>query len=271
MPSVVVVTTDRTEVTHGLPGPDRGSLGGSLRIASDEKPDPVQRQRVTAVGDPLPLGLVAFAISTFAIGAILAGWWADPGAQLALALPLATAFGGVTQFVAGMWSFVRGQTLAATFFGTFGAFWGGIGLYQLVAVRANVGTAVGGGIATTALGPFGVVLACLCFIALVVAIASVSWNAGLSATSFAVAVALFCLAWASFAQGNTVLEAIAGWAGMVSAVAAFVTAGTLCISDRAGRHLPLTAPWKRPTWTRDDDAENAPLPRGGYRHRGFRR
>lgn len=271
MPSVVVVTTDRTEVTHGLPDPNRESLGGSSRTASSESPEPVQEDGVRAAGDPLPLGLVAFAISTFAIGTILAGWWADPGAQLALALPVVTAFGGVTQFVAGMWSFVRGQTLAATFFGTFGAFWGGIGLYQLVAVRANGGTAVGQGIATAALGPFGVVLACLCFIALVVAIASLSWNPGLSATSFAAAVALFCLAWASFAQGNTVLEAIAGWAGMVSAVAAFVTAGTLCISDRAGRYLPFTAPWKRPTWTRDDDARNAPLPRGGYRHREFRR
>src|SRR5215831_20834196 len=179
---------DRGEVTHGSPEPNRGSATGSVRPAFAARPEPVQRQTATT-GDPLPLGLVAFAISTFVIGAILAGWWADPGAQLALALPLVTAFGGVTQFVAGMWSFVRGQTLAATFFGTFGAFWGGIGLYQLVAVRANVGTAVGQGIATTALGPFGVVLACLCFIALVVAIASLPWNAGLSATSLAAAVA----------------------------------------------------------------------------------
>src|SRR5262252_6939695 len=128
MPSVVVVRTDRTEVTHGLPDPERGSLGGSVRIASDEKPGPVQEHRVAPVGDPLPLGLVAFAISTFAIGAILAGWWADPGAQLALALPLATGFGGLAEFVAGMWSSARGQPRAAPLPGLVCAFLGGMGL-----------------------------------------------------------------------------------------------------------------------------------------------
>ena len=241
-----------------------------MRPAYAARPEPVQRQQATAVGDPLPLGLVASAISTFAIGAILAGWWADPGAQLALALPLVTAFGGVTQFVAGMLSFGRGQTLSATFFGTFGAFWGGLGLYQVGAVRASAGTVVGEGIATTALGPIGVALGCLCFVALIVAVASLSGNAGLSATAFALAAAFFCLAWASFAEGNTVLEAIAGWAAMVSAVAAFATAATLCIGDRTGRHMPIT-PWRLRTWMQNGEGESAPLSRGGRRYRGFRR
>ena len=262
---------DRNEVTHGLPDPNRGPSAGNVRPAFAARPEPVSREKTAAVGDPLALGLVAFAISTFVIGAILAGWWADPGAQLALALPLVTAFGGVTQFVAGMWSFVRGQTLSATFFGTFGAFWGGLGLFQIGAVRASAGTVVGEGVATTALGPIGVALGCMCFVALLVGVASMSWNTGLSATSFAVAVAFFCLAWASFAQGNIVLEAVAGWAAMASAVAAFATAAMLCIGDRAGRRAPLTAPWRLRTWAQDRDGENAPLSRGGRRYRGFRR
>src|SRR5215831_8916019 len=261
---------DRGEVTHGSPEPNRGSATGSVRPAFAARPEPVQRQTATT-GDPLPLGLVAFAISTFVIGAILAGWWADPGAQLALALPLVTAFGGVTQFVAGMWSFVRGQTLSATFLGTFGAFWGGLGLFQLGAVRASAGTVVGEGIATTALGPIGIALGCMCFVALVVGVASLPGNAGLGATSLAAGVAFFCLAWASFAQGNTILEAVAGWAAMTSAVAAFFTAAMLCIGDRAGRQMPLTTPWRLRTWTQGRDGENAPLARGGRRYRGFRR
>lgn len=230
-----------------------------------EKPDAPQTLQTVATGDPMPLGLVAFALSTFALGTILAGWWADPGAQLALALPIFTAFGGVTQFVAAMWSFGRGQTIAATFFGTFGALWGAVGMYQLPAIRAAAAAVVGEGIATTALGPFGVALGCLCFVALFVAFASLSWNTGLSATAFALALALLCLAWASFAQGNTLLEAIAGWAGMASGALGFATAAMLCIGGGASRYLQTGRRWPWRSWPRPGRDDSA-LRRGGRRH-----
>lgn len=234
-------------------------------MVSAEQPDALQRPQTVATGDPMPLGLVAFALSTFAVGTILAGWWADPGAQLALALPVFTAFGGVTQFVAAMWSFGRGQTIGATFFGTFGALWGAVGMYQLPAIRTAAAAVVGEGIATTALGPFGVALACLCFVALFVAFASLSWNMGLSATAFALALALLCLAWAAFAQGNTLLEAIAGWAGMTSGALGFATAAMLCIGGGASRYLQTGQPWRWPAGGRAR-RDDSPLRRGGHRH-----
>ena len=84
---------------------------------SVEQLDAVRSGRVAAGGDPMPLGLVAFAVSAFAVGVLLAGWRADPGARLALTMRIATAFGVVGQFVAGMWSFVSGHAGGATFFG----------------------------------------------------------------------------------------------------------------------------------------------------------
>lgn len=230
---------------------------------SAENLDARESQRTVSSGDPMPLGLVAFALSTFAMGTILAGWWADPGAQLALALPVFTAFGGVTQFVAAMWSLGRGQTISATFFGTFGALWGAVGLYQLPAIRSAAAAVVGEGIATTALGPFGVALGCLSFVALFVAVASVSWNTGLSVTAFTLALALLCLAWASFAQGNTLLEAIAGWAGMTSGAIGFATAAMLCIGGGASRLVRAGRPWRLPLWGRD--GRDSPLRRRGHR------
>lgn len=228
---------------------DEPLIAGSIvRATPAERPGAVEVRVPIALGDPRPLGLVAFALSALSMGAILAGWWADPGAQLALVLPLVTAF-GVTQFVAGLWSLRCGQTLTATFFGTFGAFSGAVGTYQLAAVHAAAGPVVAEGIATTALGPFGVVLGGLCFVALFVAVGSMASNTGLSAASLALAVALFCLAWASFAGGDALLGATAGWAGMVAGGLALVTAAMLSVGGRASRLLLATAPpWRLPRW-----------------------
>lgn len=42
---------------------------------------------------------------------------------VAVVLPLALFYGGLGQLLAGMWEFRRGNTFAATAFGSFGAFW----------------------------------------------------------------------------------------------------------------------------------------------------
>jgi succinate-acetate transporter protein len=47
-------------------------------------------------------------------------------------MALALTFGGLAQFVAGMWAFKRGNTFAATAFTSYGAFW--FSFYLLVVV-----------------------------------------------------------------------------------------------------------------------------------------
>lgn len=71
--------------------------------------------------DPGPLGLAAFALTTFVLSmynAKLVG----PGSE-AVVLPLALAYGGITQLLAGMWEFRTGNTFGALAFCSFGAFW----------------------------------------------------------------------------------------------------------------------------------------------------
>jgi len=201
-----------------------------------------------AVGDPTPLGLVAFATSILTAGTVLAGWWPRPALQLAAIVPLLIVFGGVTQFVAAMWSYGRGQTLAGTFFGAFGSFFAGAGVYLLVLQHGAVlGGAAAPALARDALGPFGVALACFAFIALFVAIASVPTNLGLSATSVLLTGGLILLAWAFFWQGNAVLTALGGWFGIIAGVLAFGTAAAMSIGTGAARVLaPGVRPW-RPT------------------------
>ncbi len=72
------------------------------------------------VADPAPLGLAAFAMTTFALSLGNANVW-GPGADAALALAL--AYGGGVQLLAGMWEFVRKNTFGALAFSSYGAFW----------------------------------------------------------------------------------------------------------------------------------------------------
>lgn len=80
-----------------------------------------------AVADPAPLGLAAFALTTFLLSAINAGlaknstggdWWG-----------YAIAFGGLGQLLAGMWEFRNQNVFGATAFSTYGGFWIGVGLW----------------------------------------------------------------------------------------------------------------------------------------------
>jgi len=75
---------------------------------------------VYRVADPAPLGLAAFAMTTFALSVGNANIW-GPGADAALALAL--VYGGAVQIFAGMWEFVRKNTFGALAFSSFGAFW----------------------------------------------------------------------------------------------------------------------------------------------------
>jgi succinate-acetate transporter protein len=91
------------------------------------------------IGDPAPLGLACFGITTLCLSVINAGWIgaASVPMVLALALPL----GGGTQILAGMWAYRRGSTFAATAFSAYGAFW----LSVFVLLNFNAATIVKAG------------------------------------------------------------------------------------------------------------------------------
>ena len=71
------------------------------------------------IADPGPLGLAAFALTTFVLS------FTNPGIFKAepVVFGLALAYGGVAQVLAGMWEFKKGNTFGATAFTSYGAFW----------------------------------------------------------------------------------------------------------------------------------------------------
>jgi succinate-acetate transporter protein len=74
-----------------------------------------------AIGDPAPLGLAAFALTTFVLSFFNAGLVSEKGVPVVLGLAL--AYGGIAQLLAGMWEFRNNNTFGATAFTSYGAFW----------------------------------------------------------------------------------------------------------------------------------------------------
>lgn len=75
----------------------------------------------TGVADPAPLGLAAFAMTTFVLSVFNAGLL-DTKLE-AVVLPLALFYGGAAQLLAGMWEFRNRNVFGATAFTSYGAFW----------------------------------------------------------------------------------------------------------------------------------------------------
>jgi uncharacterized protein len=79
------------------------------------------------VADPAPLGLAAFALTTFLLSAFNAGWMTKSSGLAWVGY--AFAYGGLCQLLAGMWEFRNKNVFGATAFSTYGGFWIGLGLY----------------------------------------------------------------------------------------------------------------------------------------------
>jgi len=73
------------------------------------------------VADPAPLGLSAFALTTFVLTSTYAGFFPEKAGGVAVAVAL--FYGGLAQLCAGMWEFRRNNTFGATAFTSYGAFW----------------------------------------------------------------------------------------------------------------------------------------------------
>jgi succinate-acetate transporter protein len=109
--------------------------------------EPVLNERPTSgwkPADPGPLGLAAFAMTTFVLSMFNSNLVNGKGVPVVLGLAL--AYGGIVQLLAGMWEFRNGNTFGAVAFSSFGAFW--ISFWALEAfyakdITGNAGHAVG--------------------------------------------------------------------------------------------------------------------------------
>ena len=80
-----------------------------------------------SVADPAPLGLGGFALTTFLLNAHNA--WGGAAVPLLAFYGFAVFYGGLAQFMAGMYEFRNRNTFGATAFTTYGAFWMGLAIF----------------------------------------------------------------------------------------------------------------------------------------------
>src|SRR4051794_17669078 len=100
--------------------------------------------------DPAPLGLGAFALTTFLLSGHNASFIPD-----AIWIGPALFYGGLTQLLAGMWEFRNRNVFGATAFSTYGAFWLGLGSVVVLAdVSKTFGEALAGANLTNGLAWF---------------------------------------------------------------------------------------------------------------------
>lgn len=75
-----------------------------------------------SIADPGPLGLGAFAMTTFVLSCFNSNIVHNDALE-SVVLPLALFYGGLAQLLAGMWEFRKNNTFGALAFSSFGSFW----------------------------------------------------------------------------------------------------------------------------------------------------
>jgi succinate-acetate transporter protein len=168
-----------------------------------------------SIADPGPLGLAAFAATTFFLSARNADLLNAPAE--AGVLGLAFFYGGLTQLLAGMWEFTKGNTFGALAFSSFGAFW--LSFWYLVtkgvpAILAAKGTVDD---VNHAVGTFLLVWTIFTFYMLV---ASLRVSAAVMAVFLALALTFLCLCIGAYAD-STGWTKLGGWLGLITAVLAW--------------------------------------------------
>ena len=178
------------------------------------------------VADPGPLGLAAFAMTTFMLSLFNVGLFkfgGTAGSSLSGAISLALIYGGVAQFAAGMWEFARKNTFGALAFTSYGAFW--IGVYFFINVQG--GLAVKGALGIYLLA-WTIFTTYMCFAAIKVSMAIFAVFIVLEAT-------FIFLTIGNWNGGHENMVKIGGWLGILTAALAWYASAAGVINETHGK------------------------------------
>jgi len=186
----------------------------------------------SGVADPAPLGLAAFALTTFAFSVVNAGLLGEPAINHFI--PLALIYGGLAQFVAGMWEFRNQNTFASTGFTSYGAFWIALGILEVFGRQL--------GIAEEQL-PIALAWTFTAWAIFTLYMWLGSWgvNAALGVTFTLLLATFILLAAAEFAEITWVIRT-AGWVGIVTAISAWYVSAADVLNDTYGRTILPVGP-----------------------------
>lgn len=188
------------------------------------------------IAAPSILGLYGFAGATFMVAANFAGWYGGPDTALYL-FPFAALFGGLAQFLAGMWAFKARDGLATAAHGTWGAFWMAFGLLYFLVLDGKIGAPA---VLAPALGYWFIVLAAITWMC---AVAAFGENIGLASVLVVLAIGSTLEAVARLI-GSDGVHIAAGYALVISAIIAWWVASAMMFEEAYG-HPVVTVGRKR--------------------------
>jgi uncharacterized protein len=187
-----------------------------------------------SVADPGPLGLGAFALTTFVLSMFNADLVAKGGEPVVLGLAL--AYGGLAQLLAGMWEFRSGNTFGAVAFTSFGAFW--LSYWALVQFFVKDIPARDAGHA------IGLYLIAWGIFTTYMFVASLRTTAVIASVFFALAVTFFLLGIGNAGAHTNIVKA-GGWAGLVTAALAWYGSFAVVTNSTFGRLVLPVRPLAR--------------------------
>ncbi|HYA52245.1 MAG TPA: acetate uptake transporter [Streptosporangiaceae bacterium] len=209
---------------------------------TDERPTTVM---TTPAADPAPLGLAAFALTTFLLSAANAHWMTTATGDAWLGF--AFAYGGLAQFAAGMWEFRNRNVFGATAFGTYGGFWIAIGLWALLVAPppAGAGPVAAAAHAAAAGKDLGWILLAFAIFNTYMLL----WSTLLNWAIFAVFLTLEAtevVLFIGFFANNTSVIKVGGYVGVLTALVAWYASAAIVVNTMRGG--AQTLPVGKPLW-----------------------
>jgi succinate-acetate transporter protein len=210
------------------------------------------------VADPAPLGLAAFALTTFLLSGHNASFIPD-----AIWIGAALFYGGLIQLLAGMWEFRNRNVFGATAFSTYGGFWLSLGVFVTFISMSNSfagllqGPDVDNSLAWFLLA-FAIFNTYMLFWATRVSIAVTLVFLTLEITELLLVIGFFRLG-----DGMSPYWLhVGGWAGIVTALVAWYTSAAGVVN---GMSPKAVLPVGRPLWGELPAVAQAesPVPRSG--------
>jgi succinate-acetate transporter protein len=193
-----------------------------------------------AVANPAPLGLSAFALTTFVLSSSNAGFlFSKAGAGGAIVLGLALFYGGIVQILAGLQEFKQGNTFGATAFCSYGGFWMSFGFVLLpLFASKNLVDLIAAGNASDASTAVGIFLLGWTIFTGMMFLGTLRSNLALMGVFFFLFLTFLSLT-IGFLGPNSTFGQIGGYLGIVTALLAWYTAlaGVLA-AGRASFQLP---------------------------------
>jgi succinate-acetate transporter protein len=196
----------------------------------------------TAVADPAPLGLAAFALTTFLLSGHNASFIPD-----VIWLGAALFYGGLAQLLAGMWEFRNRNVFGATAFSTYGGFWLALGTFVVLAGTTKLGAGLHGTDVPNALAWFVMGFAFFNLYMLL-------WSARINVATFLVFLTLqitevlLVIGFFNEAHGGSAwITHAGGWAGIITAAVAWYTSAAGVVN---GMSPAPVLPVGEPIWGR---------------------